>query len=221
MILTRRTTFLATAALALLGMTAPASVHPHVFAEARLDVVLNPDQTVKSLRHLWRFDDLFSSTVLMEFDKNADLKLDDAELAEVSKTVFESIGEFNYFQVVTADGKDVAMKPPAHLVANFEDQQLIILFETEPKEPLKLSGKIDFGVYDPTFYTAIDFTDDSHLSVADLPAVCTKQVIRPDPDEALAQNQSSLTDAFFNDPSGTDMSKIFATKLELNCQAKG
>ena len=40
--------------------TGPASVHPHVFAEARLDVIVNPDHTVKSLRHLWRFDDLFS-----------------------------------------------------------------------------------------------------------------------------------------------------------------
>ncbi|MDR7222007.1 DUF1007 family protein [Aminobacter aminovorans] len=221
MILKTSKTMLATAAVALLTMTVPASVHPHVFAEARLDVMLNPDNTVKSLRHLWRFDDLFSSTVLMEFDKNSDLKLDDSELAEVSKTVFESIGEYNYFQVVTLDGKDIAMKPPANLVANFEDQQLIILFETEPKEPLKLAGKIDFGVYDPTFYTAIDFTEDSNLNVAGLPSTCKQSVIRPDPDEAIAQNQSKLTDAFFNDPSGTDMSKIFATRLELNCQAKG
>ena len=219
MILNTRTAMLAASAAALLATTIPASVHPHVFAEARLDVMLNPDKTVKSLRHLWRFDDLFSSTVLMEFDKNSDLKLDDAELAEVSKTVFESIGEFNYFQVVTADGKDVPMKPPARLIANFEDQQLIILFETKPKEPLKLSGKLDFGVYDPTFYTAIDFTDDANMTVADLPANCTRQVIRPDPDQAIAQNQASLTEAFFNDPAGTDMSKIFATKLELNCKA--
>ncbi|MEO5323421.1 DUF1007 family protein [Mesorhizobium sp. CC13] len=219
MILNIRRTALAAAAL--LATTIPASVHPHVFAEARLDVVLNPDDTVKALRHLWRFDDLFSSTVLMEFDKNADLKLDDSELAEVSKTVFESIGEYNYFQVVTHDGKDVAMKPPANLMANFEEQQLIILFEAEPKEPLQLAGKLDFGVYDPTFYTAMDFTDDANMSVANLPAICTRQVIRPDPDEAIAQNQASLTDAFFNDPAGTDMSKIFATKLELTCQAKG
>ncbi len=28
-------------------------------------------------------------------------------------------------------------------------------------------------------------------------------------------------EAFFNDPAGTDMSKIFATKLELDCQPKG
>ena len=202
---------------ALLASTIPASVHPHVFAEARLDVVVNPDQTVKSLRHLWRFDDLFSSTVLVEFDQNADLKLDDAELQQVSQTVHQSLAEFNYFQIVTVDGKDVAMKPPPQLMANYENDQLIVMFESEPDEKLALKGKVDFGVYDPTFYTAIDYTEDENMAVKGLPAGCTRAVIRPDPDEAIAQNQANLTDAFFNDPAGTDLSKIFATKLELTC----
>lgn len=205
--------------LAAIMLPAPALAHPHVFAEARLDITFTPDhKAVKSLRHLWRFDDLFSSTVLMEFDKNADLKLDDTELQEVSKTVFQSIGEYGYFQIVSAGGKDVTMKPPANLMANYENDQLIILFESEPAEPLKLAGKMDFGVYDPTFYTAIDFTEDANITTENLPASCTREVIRPDPDTALAQNQGTLTDAFFNDPTGTNMSKIFATKLELNCQ---
>ncbi len=204
---------------ALLASTVPASVHPHVFAEARLDVVVNPDQTVKSLRHLWRFDDLFSSTVLVEFDANSDLKLDDTELQEVSKTVYGSLAEYNYFQIVSADGKDVAMKPPAALMANYENNQLIILFESEPKDTLALKGKVDFGIYDPTFYTAIDYTEDENMAVKDLPANCTRAVIRPDPDEAISQNQASLTDEFFTDPTGTDLSKIFATKLELTCKS--
>jgi ABC-type uncharacterized transport system substrate-binding protein len=197
--------------------TVPASVHPHVFAEARLDVVVNPDSTVQSLRHLWRFDDLFSSTVLVEFDTNGDLKLDDAELQEVSQTVHASLADFNYFQIVTVDGKDVGMKPPAQLMANYENDQLIIMFESEPKQALPLKGKVDFGIYDPTFYTAIDYTEDENMAVEHLPASCTRAVIRPDPDEAIAQNQASLTDEFFTDPSGTDLSRIFATKLELTC----
>jgi ABC-type uncharacterized transport system substrate-binding protein len=214
-----RTAMIAIAVI--IGSTGPASVHPHVFAEARLDVTVNPDQTVKSLRHLWRFDDVFSSTVLMEFDKNSDLKLDDTELEDVSQTIFTSLADYNYFQLVTVNGKDVAMKPPAKLMANYENDQLIVLFESEPKAPLKLDGKVDFGVYDPTFYTAIDFTEDDHMAVENMPADCARQVIRPDPDDAIAQNQKTLTDAFFNDPTGTDLSKIFATKLELNCKAKG
>ncbi|MET3661922.1 DUF1007 family protein [Aquamicrobium ahrensii] len=205
---------------ALLTCTVPASVHPHVFAEARLDVVLGADhRTVQALRHLWRFDDLFSSTVLMEFDANADLKLDDAELQEVANTIHASLADFNYFQLVTLDGKDVKMKPPPGIMANFENNQLIILFESEPETPITLAGDILLGVYDPTFYTAIDFTDDANMAVEGLPAACTRTVVRPDPDTALAENQQSLTEAFFNDPAGTDMSKIFATKLELKCRA--
>ena len=102
-------------------------------------------------------------------------------------------------------------------MANYENNQLIILFESEPKEPLALKGKVDFGIYDPTFYPAIDYTEDENMAVKDLPASCKRAVIRPDPDEAIAQNQANLTDAFFNDPAGTDLSKIFATKLELTC----
>lgn len=215
-------TLAATLAIAaVLASTGPATVHPHVFAEARLEVEVNPDSTVKALKHLWRFDDVFSSTVLVEFDKNADLKLDDAELDDVSQTIFTSLADYKYFQLVTQDGKDVAMKPPPKLMASFENEQLIVLFASEPAAPLKLAGKIDFGVYDPSFYTSIDFTEDEMMEVKPLPPECKRQVIRPDPDTAIAQNKSTLTDAFYNDPTGTDLSKIFATKLELDCQAKG
>jgi ABC-type uncharacterized transport system substrate-binding protein len=212
--------FCALGALAL--GTVSVAAHPHVFAEARLDVMLSPDgHSVSSLRHLWRFDDVFSSTVILEFDKNGDNKLDDSELATVRQTVYDSLGEYNYFQLVTANGKDVAMQKPDEFAALFENNQLIILFETRPSEPLKLSGTIDFGVYDSTFYTAIDFLEDDQMAVQSLPADCTRKVIRPDPDEIISQNQQSLTDAFLNDPAGNDMSKIFATRLELSCPAQG
>ncbi len=196
---------------------AGASAHPHVFAEARLDVTVENDN-VATLHHVWRFDDLFSSTVLVEFDKNGDMKLDEDELKEVAETVYASLADFGYFQLVTQDGKDVAMQAPDKLIADFVDNQLIILFESKPKSALPLKGTVDFGVYDPTFYTAIEFTEDEYMAVDGLPASCQRSVIRPDPDEAIAQNQSTLTDAFFNDPTGNDMSKIFATRLEVTCQ---
>jgi ABC-type uncharacterized transport system substrate-binding protein len=196
-----------------------AQAHPHVFAEARLDVVVT-NGAVTALRHLWRFDDVFSSTVLMEFDRNADLQLDQAELDEVGSTVAASLAEFGYFQLVSAGGVDVEMSPPPVMMANYEGDQLVILFESAPKAPVKLQGKIGFGVYDPTFYTAIDFAEDDQMAVENLPAECTRTVIRPDPDEVLAQNQATLTEEFFNDPTGNDMSKLFATRLEIDCRTR-
>lgn len=194
-----------------------ALAHPHVFAEANLEIAVDGEGNVEALRHVWRFDDLFSSTVLIEFDANSDLQLDTSELEEVGRVIHESLAEFGYFQFVTVDGRDVAMQPPERVIADFQDSQLIILFESRPVEPLKLAGTAGFGVYDPTFYTAIDFYEDANMTVTGLPEGCKRAVVRPDADEALAMNQQSLTDAFFDDPSGNDMSKLFATRLELNC----
>lgn len=213
---TTRSIISAAAALLLASMPAALS-HPHVFAEANLEVALTGDGTVEALRHVWRFDDLFSSTVLLEFDKNSDLTLDDDELEEVGKVIHESLAEFDYFQFVENAGKAVKMTPPEAILANYQDNQLIVFFESKPVEKLALQGTLSFGVYDPTFYTAIDFSEDDNMSVAPLPASCKKTVVRPDPDEAIAMNQDKLTEAFFEDPSSNDMSKLFATRLELTC----
>jgi ABC-type uncharacterized transport system substrate-binding protein len=208
----------ATLAAFLAGTAVPAAAHPHVFAEANLEIAVDAGGNVEALRHVWRFDDLFSSTVLLEFDANADLALDTDELETVGKVIHESLAEFGYFQFVTIDGRDIEMRPPERIIADYQDSQLIILFESQPAQPLRLAGTAGFGVYDPTFYTAIDFYEDDKLTVTGLPAGCARAVVRPDPDEAIAMNQQTLTDAFFADPSGNDMSKIFATRLELTCK---
>jgi len=196
----------------------PAWAHPHVFAEASLEIVVDGNGDVEALRHLWRFDDLFSSTVLIEFDMNADLELDMQELETVASVIHESLAEFDYFQFVTLDGREIKMQPPERMIADFQDSQLIVLFESRPAQPLKLAGTAGFGVYDPTFYTAIDFYDDASLTVSTLPAFCQRSVVRPDADEAIAMNQQSLTEAFFADPASNDLSKLFATRLELTCK---
>ncbi len=119
----------AAAALSLAAGTRPAAAHPHVFADARLDVIVDANGAVTALHHRWIFDDLFSSTVMFEFDKNRNKKLDSGELATVAAVVHESLAEFGYFQVVTAGGKDVAMRAPARLNAGFKDGELVIEFE--------------------------------------------------------------------------------------------
>ena len=197
--------------------TVPASAHPHIFAEARLDVAVNEAGEMVALRHLWRFDDLFSATVIMEFDTNGDMQLDHDELETVSGVIYESLAEFNYFQLVTHDGADVEMQRPPALMASMENNQLIVFFEAHLAAPLPLRGNVALGVYDPTFYTAIDFVEDEYLAVENIPASCVRTVVRPDADEVISENQDTLTEEFFTDP--VDMSKIFATRLELSCPA--
>ena len=203
---------------AALAAPAAALAHPHIFAEARLEVVAGDDGTVSELRNVWRFDDMFSASVVMDFDKNSNSELDPEELAEVGKTVLESLEEFSYYTTITEDGKTVKVGKPDAINVDFKDGQLLMFFTVKPGEVMPLKGKLTFGVYDPTMYAAMDFaSDDDLVAVGDKFAACKRAVVRPDTDEVLAQNQDSLTEAFFNDPAGTDMSKLFATRLEMTC----
>lgn len=197
---------------------AAAMSHPHIFAEARLEVVAGEDGTVSELRNVWRFDEMFSSSVVLDFDKNSNLKLDPDELAEVGQTVLESLEEFSYYTTITEDGKDVKVGKPDAINVDFQDGQLLMFFTLKPGQAMPLKGKLTFGVYDPTMYASMDFpADDNMVVVGDRFSACKHQVVRPDPDEVLAQNEGTLTDAFWNDPTGTDMSRLFATRLEVTC----
>src|SRR5690606_8830609 len=206
--------------LTALAVSLPGAVlaHPHIFAEARLEVVAADDGMVSELRNVWRFDEVFSSSVLLDFDKNTNLKLDADELAELGEIMRASLADFDYFTTVTIDGKDMAIRRPEVINVSFDDNQILIFFTVMPENPLPLKGKLAFGIYDPSMYTAIDFpTDEDLVAQGKAANACKRQVVRPDPDEIIAQNSATLTEAFFNDPSGTDMSKLFATRLELTC----
>lgn len=201
-----------------LAAPAAAAAHPHIFAEARLEVVAGTDGTVSELRNVWRFDEMFSASVVMDFDANGNATLDPEELAEVGQTVLESLEEYSYYTTLTEDGRTVKVAKPEAINVDFKDGQLLMFFTLKPGEAMPLKGRLSFGVYDPTMYAAMDFaSDDDLVTVGEKFTACTRKVVRPDPDEVLAQNQDKLTEAFFDDPAGTDMSKLFATRLEVTC----
>jgi ABC-type uncharacterized transport system substrate-binding protein len=209
---------LCSATAAFCALPLQAFAHPHIFVESRLEVIAGADGNVKELRHVWRFDEVFSSSVLLDFDKNSDLKLDDHELSELGDTMRNSLAEYHYFTTLTMNGATIGVQKPDVIHVTYKDHQILAFFTVKPDKPMPLKGRLTFGVYDPTMYTAVDFPTDKDL-VADGPAFakCQHKVVRPNPDEVLAQNSTTLTDAFFNDPTGTDMSKMFATRLELSC----
>ncbi|MGN7294064.1 DUF1007 family protein [Rhizobium sp. SAFR-030] len=196
----------------------PALAHPHIFVDARLEVLADDSGHVSELRNVWRFDEMFSSSVLLDFDKNTDLKLDEAELAELGEVMRNSLSEFHYFTTISVDGKPVEIGKPDAIHVTYQDQQVLVFFAVKPAAPVPLKGKLTFGVYDPSLYTAVDFPSDGDLKPEGKAfAACAHKVVRPDPDEVIAENKNTLTDAFFNDPTGTNMTKLFATRLEVTC----
>ena len=200
-------------------LATPVSAHPHVFAEARLEVETAADGKIVELRNVWRFDEVFSASVVIDFDTNNNLVMEPDELEKVGAIVKESLEEYGYYTNLTENGRDIGVQPPDRMVADFQDGQLLLIFAVRPSEPMALSGKLSVGVYDPTMYAAIDFPTDGDLSVTGASAdKCETKVVRPDPDQIIAENEQSLTEAFYETTGNNDLSKLLATRIELTCK---
>ena len=198
--------------------TQSSQAHPHVFAEANVEMLSNDAGNLEEIRHVWRFDEFFSASVLIDFDANSNLKLDPEELEEIGSVVHKSLAEFGYYTDLEVNGQSVAMAAPDMIIADYVDDQLLMFFAMSPAHALKLEGKISVGVFDPTFYASIDFLNDTDLKfTGPFENQCKKSVLRPDPDEVLAQNEGSLTEAFYDEGDNNDLSKMFATRLEVSC----
>jgi ABC-type uncharacterized transport system substrate-binding protein len=196
----------------------PADAHPHIFVDAQFEAVAASDGTLSEVRDTWRFDEVFSSSVLIDFDKNENGTLDPAELSAVAKTVRTSLAKYNYYTNVTVNGKPVTLSMPDVIHASYDNQSLILSFSQRPAAPTSLKGLTVFGVYDPTLYTALDFAGDGDIKTSGPGFTsCKRKVVRPDSKEILAENQAMLTTLFFNDPTGTDYSQLVATRLEVRC----
>ncbi|MCL5459909.1 DUF1007 family protein, partial [Loigolactobacillus coryniformis] len=87
----------------------------------------------------------------------------------------------SYFTSITKDGTTSEIAKPEVFNADFKDNQLLVFFVAKPKTPVVIGGRMNFGVYDPTLYTAIDFAKDEDMVVEGKAfAACTHKVVRPD-----------------------------------------
>lgn len=202
-----------------------ARAHPHVFAEGKVEIVGTQDGKLAAIRNIWRMDELFSSTVLVEFDKNANGALEDGELDEVGRTVKDSIAEWDFYTYVESGTRQVPMSPPATIRALWDDNQLLLFFEMAPAEPVDLDrDKLTVANFDESFYTAFDFKGADDFQLIDMPKGCAKSFVVPDEDAAARQWMDKVAalgpDEDIPDD-GVNYSQILAARLEVACAPTG
>lgn len=219
----RRPTFLAGALVASIAACGSAEAHPHVFADSRMEIVGTADGMLSSLRNIWRFDELFSSSVVVDFDKNGNGTLDDDEVQAVAETVRQSIAEWDFYTFVSVGNRDIKLTPPTDIRGLFQSGQLILFFEMKPAEAIDLKvAPVTFSAYDESYFVAFDFADENAFQLLDLPQTCTKAYTRPDPDEDASEwmNSVSMLKPGQSIPEdGVNFSQLLATRVDVSCKA--
>lgn len=201
----------------LLGSTLFPTAHPHVFVEASMELVINKKGQFTELRHVWRFDELFSSTLILDYDTNGNGALDKDEIDEITKTIHESIGEYDFYTALRS-GKDVInFYEPDKLNAYMEDGKMIMFFSIEPENPHDFKkAPLRISASDTSYYVAFEFSKES-IILKENAEKCTAKVTVPNYDELYASNSETLSEAYFSNPDKPELGDEFFSWAEISC----
>lgn len=166
------------AILALLPTAALA--HPHVFVDAKAEVVFDAAGKVTAIRNVWRFDDAYSAFATQGLDADSDGKLTTEELKPLADVNVQSLKDFGYFTFLMAGDRDVDFKPPTEYWLQSDGGLLTLYFTLPTESPVEIrSLPATLDVYDPTYYVSFSFVDDQPVALEGAPKDCSYTIVRP------------------------------------------
>jgi ABC-type uncharacterized transport system substrate-binding protein len=159
--------------------------HPHVFIVQRLNVVFD-QKGLAGIKVRWEFDDMFASMIAEDHDANRDGILEANEIQTVKEKAFSFIAEQSYFIFIKIDNTPFKVQFITDFNAILKDKKLVYEFlipchVTATPHP----KKITVASYDPSYYTAIFFTQEQPFSLTAADGFDVKTALKEDPDTAI------------------------------------
>jgi len=141
------------------------SAHPHVFIVERIKIVFD-DKGLAGFRIQWEFDDMFTSMIAGDHDKNQNNILESAEVAAIKENAFSYTSNQDYFTFVKIDGKPFKISYINEFSAKLIDTKLVYEFFV-PCHVVGTSSmkQVIVASYDPTYYSAIYFAEKKPASM--------------------------------------------------------
>lgn len=176
-------------AFAALAATA-AEAHPHVFIDAKEEIVFNADGKMAAIRHIWQFDAAFTAFAVQGLDTNGDGDLSDEELQPLAKVNVESLKDFYYFTRLKVNGQRAPVDDPKEYWLDFHGGRLTLFYTLPLRKPVAPGRNTTLEVFDPEYFVAFDFIAEKPITLTGAPAGC-KAHYKP-PKELDAQTATML-----------------------------
>jgi ABC-type uncharacterized transport system substrate-binding protein len=165
----------------LLLAAAPAFAHPHVWVDAKAEIVFDAKGEITNVRHSWRFDPDFSAYATVNLDANNDGKLSEEELKPLADTNMDALKDYDYFTYLYVGTKKVAFAKPTVYRLEFQDDRLTLFYTLPLNEPLALRGNAMLEIGDPEYFVAISLVSGEEVKLDGAPKGCTTTCTPPRP----------------------------------------
>ncbi|MBI3445919.1 MAG: DUF1007 family protein [Magnetospirillum sp.] len=164
--------------LALLPVAVQA--HPHVLNDVHALVEFKEGKIV-SLYMGWKFDPIFSASLLKDFDKNKNNRLDPDEIRDIEREAFADTKDQGFFTYARIGDKPVTWKSATDFKVVGLKDSLMYAFRLNlpvPVDPRKDS--FSFTTYEETFYIDMDFPTDNAVTLTGEGSAGCRATIAPD-----------------------------------------
>lgn len=170
--------------LSVLGLLLLAPVaawaHPHVLCDVHALVEFK-DGKIVSLFMGWKFDPVFSATLLKDFDKNKNNRLDPDEITDIEREAFGDTRQQSYFTYAKIGDQPVIWPQASDFKLMAVKDSLLYAFRLklpEPVDPRKQS--FSFTTFEETFYIDMDFPDNKAATMTGDGSQTCRVTIAPD-----------------------------------------
>lgn len=207
-------------ALALLfGATSIAAAHPHVFVDAKEEIVFDADGKMTAIRHVWQFDEAFTAFAIQGLDANNDGKLSDEELQPLAKVNVDSLKDYRYFTLLKVNGKHVPVDFPSEYWLDFHGGRLTLFYTLPLRKPIAPGLTTTLEVFDPEYFVAFDFVKDHAITLTGAPANCKASYKPPhDLDDATMAKLAAIPADQHDLPEElADAASSLSSLITVNC----
>jgi ABC-type uncharacterized transport system substrate-binding protein len=162
-----------------LGGGHKASAHPHLFIKSWSTFAFD-NNTLKYVQLKWRFDPMFSSTLLKDYDKNGDQRFQKSEIRALQQEAFSNLRKHNYFSHLRINGREFRVRRVSSFYAYVIGGKYVVYRFRIPVGINLDSGKgtISLALYDPTYFCSIKHAGSHSVQIVGLNSARFRKEIR-------------------------------------------
>jgi ABC-type uncharacterized transport system substrate-binding protein len=134
----------------------------------------------------WGFDEVFSGTIGLDYDRNRDGQLSPQEQELIRRNAFANLSNYHYFTTVHRGGSQWKADRVESFSARLEDDRLYYRFFVPYSIDLSDgSAKASVVIFDHTFYSDIAYVEEQPIEIAGAEELKVDATIRQNRDNPV------------------------------------
>lgn len=131
--------------------------HPHVWIDAHAEIHFDGEK-LNRIVHRWVFDDMFTQSILLDFDGDRNRQIDAAESKAIERDAFSNLRHYGYFTHLVVGSRKIPVTSVERFRASLEDDRLVYRFEIPIDVHVRARWqRIHLGVWDDTYFVEVNY----------------------------------------------------------------